>query len=134
MTILKMAASATVGTAVNPQSIDTQLEGGLGMELGPTLFEQLTWDDSGQLLNSALFDYPLPTSQTAPQYLPSYVDHPFEGGPFGAKGMGEIGSVVVPGAVLNAVHDATGVMFHSVPLLPHIVLQTLDEHANREVK
>lgn len=132
VTILKMAGSATVGTAVNPQSIDTQLEGGLGMELGPTLFEQLTWDENGQLLNSALFDYPLPTSQTAPQYLPSYVDHPFEGGPFGAKGMGEIGSVVVPGAVLNAMHDATGVMFHSVPLLPHVVLQTLDEHLGGE--
>ena len=71
-------------------------------------------------------DYPLPTMETMPEYAPDFVDHPFEGGPFGAKGMGEIGSVVVPGAVLNAVYDATGVLFHEVPLLPYKILEGLD--------
>jgi CO/xanthine dehydrogenase Mo-binding subunit len=77
-------------------------------------------------------DYPLPTMQTMPEYFPSFVDDPFEGGPFGAKGMGEIGSVIVPGAVLNAVHDATGVMFHEVPLVPYKVLEALDADAGSE--
>ena len=40
--------------------------------------------------------------------------------------MGEIGSVITPAAVLNAVYDATGVMFHEVPLLPHKVLEALE--------
>ena len=124
--IVKAAAAATTGTAVNPQSIETQLEGGIGQELGPTLFEQLVWDDGGQLSNATLMDYPLPTMETMPEYAPDFVDHPFEGGPFGAKGMGEIGSVVVPGAVLNAVYDATGVLFHEVPLLPYKILEGLD--------
>ena len=124
--IVKAAASATTGTAINPRSIETQLEGGVGQELGPTLFERMTWDDGGQLLNAALLDYPLPTMETMPDYEPRYVDHPFEGGPFGAKGMGEVGAVVVPGAVLNAVYDATGVLFHEMPLLPHKILEALD--------
>ena len=64
--------------------------------------------------------------ETMPDYAPRAVDHPFEGGPFGAKGMGEVGAVVVPGAVLNAVHDAAGVFFNEVPLLPHKILEALD--------
>ena len=101
--------------------------GGVGMELGPTPFEQLVWDEGGQLLTAALMDYPLPTMETAPLYHPEIVEHPLEGGPFGAKGMGEIGSVITPAAVLNAVYDATGVMFHEVPLLPHKVLAALSQ-------
>lgn len=124
--IVKAAASATTGTAVNPKSIETQLEGGVGQELGPTLFEQLVWDEAGQLATPTLLDYPLPTMETMPEYLPDFVDHPFEGGPFGAKGMGEIGAVIVPGAVLNAVYDATGVLLHEVPLLPHKVLAAIE--------
>ena len=130
--VVKAAAAATTGTAVNPHSIETQLEGGLGQELGPTLFEQLVWDEGGQLLNPALFDYPLPTMETMPEYASGLVDHPFEGGPFGAKGMGEIGAVILPGAVVNAVYDATGVLFHEAPLLPHRVLAALDAQAGEE--
>jgi CO/xanthine dehydrogenase Mo-binding subunit len=125
--IINAAAAANVGTAVNPHSVASQLEGGVGMELGPALFEQMVWDDGGQLLNSALMDYPLPTMETAPQYQIGIIDHPYPGGPFGAKGMGEIGSVVMPGAVLNAVYNATGVLIHEVPLLPHVVLAALDD-------
>ncbi len=124
--LVKAAAAATTGTAVNPHSIETQLEGGVGQELGPTLFEQMVWDDGGQLINSALLDYPLPTMETMPSYASELVDHPFEGGPFGAKGMGEIGAVILPGAVVNAVYDATGVLFHDIPLLPYKVLGALD--------
>ena len=50
----------------------------------------------------------------------------------GAKGMGEIGAVVVPGAVLNAVADATGVMLHEVPLLPYKVLEALDAQSGAQ--
>ena len=129
VTLVRASASANVGTAVNPQSILNQLEGGISMEMGPTLFEQMVWDEGGQLLNAALVDYPLPTMETMPDYRPAMVEHPYPGGPFGAKGMGEIGSVIVPGAVLNAVYDATGILFHEVPLLPHLVLEALDAKA-----
>jgi carbon-monoxide dehydrogenase large subunit len=124
--VLRLAGWANAGTLVNPRSVMTQLEGGLGMELGPTLFERLSWDENGRLENAALMDYPLPTMETMPEYRAGATEHPYPGGPFGAKGMGEIGSVITPAAVVNAVYDATGVLVHEVPLLPHIVLGALD--------
>jgi len=62
---------------------------------------------------------------TMPEYATALVEPHFKGGPYGAKGMGEVGSVVLPAAVLNAVYDATGVLFHSVPLDPETVLRAL---------
>ena len=125
ITVTHMSCAVNVGKAVNPVSVHRQMEGGLGMELGPTLFERLVWDDAGQLLTSSLLDYPLPTMSTMPQYATEMVEPHFEGGPYGAKGMGEVGSVVVPAAVLNAVYEATGVLFHEVPLTPEVVLRAL---------
>ena len=125
ITVTKVSCAVNVGRAINPVSVHKQMEGGLGMELGPTLFERLVWDDGGQLLTSSLLDYPLPTMSTMPEYATELVEPGFEGGPYGAKGMGEVGSVVVPAAVLNAVYDATGVLFHEVPLTPEVVLRAL---------
>ena len=127
ITLSKVSCAVNVGKAVNPVSVHKQIEGGLGMELGPTLFERLVWDDDGQLLTSSLLDYPLPTMSTMPGYETVLVEPGFPGGPYGAKGMGEVGSVVLPAAVLNAVYDATGVRFHSVPLHPEAVLRALEE-------
>ena len=124
--VSRATCAVNVGKAINPISVHTQLEGGLGMELGPTLFERLVWDDAGQLLTSSLLDYPLPTMETMPEYRTDFVEPHFQGGPFGAKGMGEISSVVLPAAVLNAVYDATGVLFHEVPLTPETVLRALE--------
>jgi carbon-monoxide dehydrogenase large subunit len=123
--LTKVSSAVNVGKAINPVSVHRQIEGGLGMELGPTLFERLVWDDTGQLLTSSLLDYPLPTMSTMPEYATALVEPHFKGGPYGAKGMGEVGSVVLPAAVLNAVYDATGVLFHSVPLDPETVLRAL---------
>ena len=127
ITLSRVSCAVNVGKAVNPVSVHKQIEGGLGMELGPTLFERLLWDDDGQLLTSSLLDYPLPTMSTMPRYETALVEPGFPGGPYGAKGMGEVGSVVLPAAVLNAVYDATGVRFHSVPLHPETVLRALEE-------
>ena len=125
--IVKMAAAANLGRAINPQSAKAQLEGGIAMDMGPTLFEQLVWDDSGQLLNSHLMDYPLPTMELIPEYDPILVEHPLEGAPFGAKGIGEVGAVITPAAIVNAVYDATGILFHQLPLSPHVVLAALED-------
>ena len=97
------------------------------MDLGPTLFEQLVWGEGGQLMNASLMDYPLPSMDTVPEYNTEFVEHPVPGGPYGAKGMGEVGAVIMPAAIVNAVHDATGVRFHELPLTPEQVLRGLEE-------
>ena len=125
--VVRLAAAATAGRAINPISVQAQLEGGVTMDMGPTLFEQLRWDDAGQLLNVSLMDYPLPTMYTMPDLDTEVVEHAIEGGPFGAKGMGEIGSVIAPAAIVNAVYHATGILFHQLPLTPEVVLKALEE-------
>ena len=124
--IVKMAAAANLGKAINPRSAKAQLEGGIAMDMGPTLFEKLVWDDSGQLLNTHLMDYPLPSMELVPEYAPILVEHPLEGAPFGAKGIGEVGTVITPAAIVNAVYDATGILFHELPLTPDVVLAALE--------
>ncbi len=125
--VLRMVAATNVGTAINPRSVLAQLEGGATMDLGPTLFERMVWDEAGQLLTATLMDYPLPTMEAVPEYQMDFVEHPLDGAPFGAKGMGEFGSVLAPAAIVNAVYDATGVLFHDLPLTPDRVLEALDK-------
>ena len=127
--VIRAAAAANVGKAINPEAVKAQLEGGLAMDLGPTLFEQLVWGEGGQLMNASLMDYPLPSMETVPEYHTEFVEHPVPGGPYGAKGMGEVGAVIIPAAILNAVYDATGILFHDLPLTPERVLRGLEEAA-----
>jgi len=125
--VVRVATAANLGRAVNPKAAEAQLEGGVAMDLGPTLFERMVWDEGGQLLNASLMDYPLPTMDIMPKYHTETVEHPLEGAPFGAKGVGEIGAVIVPAAIVNAVYDATGILFHQLPLTPDVVLEALEK-------
>lgn len=129
--VLRAAAAVNVGRAINPEGVKAQLEGGMAMDLGPTLFERLVWGEGGQLLNASLMDYPLPSMETVPEYHTEFVEHPMPGGPFGAKGMGEVGAVIIPAAIVNAVYNATGILFHQLPLTPEVVLKALEEAAQR---
>ena len=124
--VVRVATAVNPGRVVNPKSAIAQLEGGVAMDLGPTLFERMVWGEGGQLLNASLMDYPLPTMDLTPSFHMETVEHPLDGAPFGAKGIGEIGSVIVPAAVINAVYDATGILFHELPLTPDVVLAALD--------
>ena len=132
--VIRLAATSNVGRAVNPNAAKAQLEGGIAMDLGPTLFERMVWDEGGQLLNASLMDYPLPTMEVVPEYQAQIVESPLEGAPFGAKGIGEIGAVIAPAAIVNAVYDATGILFHQIPLTPDVVLEALEQASQGNVK
>lgn len=77
-------------------------------------------------MTSTLMDYPLPTLHTMPEFHVDLLEFPYDQGPYGAKGVGEMGGVMVPAAIINAVYDATGVLFHEVPLTPETVLAGLE--------
>ena len=119
------SAAANVGKAVNPEQTKAQIEGGVTFDLGPSLFERLVWGEGGQLMTTTLMDYPLPTLHTMPEFHISILEFPFDTGPYGAKGVGEMGGVMVPAAIINAIYKATGVLFHEVPLTPETVLTGL---------
>ncbi len=114
-----------VGRAINPRSVEGQVQGGFVQGLGYALTEELVWD-GGRLENPSMMDYKIPGALDVPYAIqPIILEHPEEDGPWGAKGIGEIGIVGVAPAVVNAITHATGATVKTIPATPERVLDTL---------
>jgi CO/xanthine dehydrogenase Mo-binding subunit len=112
---------------INPLQCHAQDEGAAVFGLGQALFEDLAYQD-GQLLNSSLIDYRLPTFADVPSTFTTFIMEGGGGpGPYGAKGMGEGGILPVAPAVGNAVFAATGKRLQIVPLTPGVVWKALNK-------
>lgn len=112
-----------VGFALNPAAVEGQVHGGVAQGIGWALYEGMSYDDDGQLLNATLQDYALPTFDMIPNMDVVLVEVPSDHGPFGAKGVGEPPAIPGAGAVANAVRDAIGVRITEIPLLPEVVMR-----------
>jgi len=125
-TLLRRAWSAVdVGKAINPQLVEGQIEGGLVQGLGFALVEEVVWDGA-RLANPSLMDYKAPGFLDVPYEITSIiVEHPQPDGPFGAKGVGEIGLVPVAPATANAIFEAAGVRLRRLPMTAERVLRAL---------
>jgi CO/xanthine dehydrogenase Mo-binding subunit len=125
--VLRAWSAHDVGKAINPTSVEGQIQGGFVQGLGYALYEQLVWDDDGRLGNPSLADYKVPGILDVPSEIhPIVLEDPDPTGPFGAKGVGEISLVGVAPAIANAVHAATGARLRTLPLLPERVLDALE--------
>jgi CO/xanthine dehydrogenase Mo-binding subunit/aerobic-type carbon monoxide dehydrogenase small subunit (CoxS/CutS family) len=125
---VKRAWSAVdVGRAINPLAVEGQIEGAFVQGMGFALSEEMVWDGA-RLANPSLMDYKVPTALDAPYEIhPIIVEAPEPDGPFGAKGVGEIGINAVPAAIANAAAAATGIRFNALPLTPERVLRAMLE-------
>lgn len=120
--VLRAWSAVDVGKAINPQAVEGQIEGAFTQGMGFALTEEMVWD-GGQLSNPTMMDYKVPTSADTPYEIhPIIVEALEPDGPFGAKGVGEIGMNVVAAAIANAVTEATGIRFNRLPLTPERVL------------
>jgi len=101
----------------HPLQCQGQDEGAAVFGIGQALFEDLVYDNNGQLLNPNLVDYRLPTFRDVPLIFSTIILEEGGGpGPYGAKGMGEGGILAVAPAICNAVFNATGVRIQEVPI------------------
>ncbi|MFC2008299.1 molybdopterin cofactor-binding domain-containing protein, partial [Chloroflexota bacterium] len=118
------------GTAINPMRTEGQLEGSAQLALGMALSEQMLYH-KGQPLNTSFLDYKLPMSVDMPKMQGGHVETEHipsvETGPWGAKEAGEGATVAVAPAIINALHDATGIWFKDLPVTPDKVLKALQE-------
>jgi len=112
--VLRMAAAHDVGRAINPTQVEGQIQGGIAQGLGLALMEEYI---PGRTEN--LHDYLIPTVGDMPQIEVMLIEDPDPLGPSGAKGVGEPGLVPTAPAILGAIHNATGIRMHQVPVLPH---------------
>ncbi len=116
--VLDYVAVQDVGFAINPAEVEGQVYGGVTQGLGWALFEQLLYDENGQLLTSTLMDYALPHSVDIPHFTSILVEVPSALGPFGARGVGEPPVVPVSATIANAIYDAVGVRMTQLPITP----------------
>jgi len=122
--ILDYFAAHDIGRAIHPGLTKGQIYGGIVQGLGPVLGEDLVLEH-GRVVNNSYLHYPLPRSTTAPRISVHLVEGPEEAGPFDAKSVGEMAIIPPAPAILNAVHQATGIRFRALPLTPDVVLDAL---------
>jgi CO/xanthine dehydrogenase Mo-binding subunit len=125
VSVLRWATAQDVGRAINPLSVEGQMEGAVAQGLGWGLFEEMRFDEQGRLLNPSLLDSPMPTAADVPEIETIIVEVPSEEGPHGARGVGEPPMVAGPAAVANAIYDALGVRLSETPITPERILRAL---------
>jgi CO/xanthine dehydrogenase Mo-binding subunit len=119
--VVQLAVAQDVGRALNPQSVLGQVEGGSAQGLGLALMEEVALVN-GQVKNASFTDYLVPTILDMPPVVSELVEEPEPGLPYGAKGVGEPSTVVVPAAVVAALRDATGRELRRAPVKPDDLL------------
>ena len=106
-----------VGRVLNPVLAAGQIEGGVAQAIGFTLFEHVVWKD-GRMANNQMTNYIIPTPADIPPIRVYFEENPYAYGPGGAKGIGELPMDGAAPAILNAIENATGVSFNTIPLMP----------------
>jgi 2-furoyl-CoA dehydrogenase large subunit len=107
-----------------------QIYGGALHGLGGALYEELAYDDDGQLLNGTFMDYLVPTASEAPEIAIAHVVSPSPLTTLGSKGLGESSSMTVPAVLANAVSDALsplGIRITELPITPTRLWQLIRE-------
>jgi len=123
--IVEAWSAADVGRAINPQLVEVQLEGAFVQGMGFALVEEMVWDGP-RLANPSLMDYKVPGSRDTPYDIHSIIiEAPEPDGPFGAKGVGEIGINAVPAAIANALALTTGQRHRALPMTCERVLDAI---------
>ncbi len=122
--ILTYVAVDDCGRVLNHYLAEAQIHGGLAQGIGQALYEEVIYDQEGQLLTSTLMDYALPLAYEVPDFVTELVETPSPLNPLGVKGVGEAGCIGGPPAIVNAVLDALaplGIESVDMPLKPEKV-------------
>jgi carbon-monoxide dehydrogenase large subunit len=109
------------GVVINPTVVEAQVQGGVAHGIGNAFYEQLVFDDNGQLMNASFMDYLLPTALDVPTVEMAHIETPSPLNPLGTKGVGEAGAIPTGALFAQAVEDAlagSGVEITEIPLSP----------------
>ena len=126
--IVKYVAVDDCGKVINPMLVDGQVHGGIVQSIGQALYEEVVYDDQGQLVTGELMDYALPKASQLPWLETDRTETPSPVNPLGVKGVGEAGTIGATPAIVNAVVDALspyGVKHLDMPVRPEKVWQII---------
>ena len=128
--IKKYVAVDDCGKVINPLLVDGQVQGGIAQGLGQALYEEVVYDENGQLLTGSLMDYPLPRAANLPHFELARTETPTPVNPLGVKGIGEAGTIGSTPAAVSAVVNALapfGVTHIDMPLTPQKIWRVCRE-------
>ncbi|MDH4149493.1 MAG: molybdopterin-dependent oxidoreductase, partial [Betaproteobacteria bacterium] len=111
----EISAVVDCGTVIHPSAAQGQVEGAVTQGIGLAMIEYFDWHN-GTPTDPQFIDYPLPSADFVPKIHVGFADSYEPSGPFGAKGLGEIGLDAIPAAIANAIADAVGVRIHELPI------------------
>ncbi|TMF44648.1 MAG: carbon-monoxide dehydrogenase large subunit [Chloroflexi bacterium] len=128
--IRRFMAVDDCGTVINPMIVEGQVHGGLTQGLAPAMYEELSYDEDGNIRGGNFQDYLMPTAMEAPRWETDRTVTPSPHHPIGAKGVAESPTVGSPQAIVNAVVDAlahVGIRHIDMPITPEKVWNILNE-------
>lgn len=133
--MLKYVVVHDCGPVINPLILEGQVHGGVAQGIGNAFYEQLVWDENGQLMNTSFMDYLLPTATDMPPIIVDHIETPSPLNPLGVKGAGEAGAIPVGALFAQAIENAlagSGLEILEIPLSPNRLfelLQAVEAHA-----
>src|SRR5258708_24783487 len=104
--VRRFVAVDDCGNIINPMIVEGQIHGGLTQGIGPALYEEISYDDEGNISGGSFLDYYVPTALETPHWETDKTTTPSPHHPFGAKGVGESPPVRAPPAIATAAADA----------------------------
>jgi carbon-monoxide dehydrogenase large subunit len=129
VSVVRYVAVDDCGPAINPMLIDGQVHGGIVHGLAQALYEQVVYDEEGQLVTGTFVDYALPTAAEFPSFETDRTETPSPVNELGVKGVGEAGTIASSPTIVNAVVDALrplGVSYIDMPLTPMRVWEAME--------
>ncbi len=119
------------GEVINPLILDGQIHGGVAQGIGNAFYEQLMFDDMGQIVNASFMDYLLPGAHDVPRMEIGHQVTKSPLNPLGVKGAGEAGAIPVGPLFCQAIEDALGIEgfeIREIPLSPLRLWELVNEH------
>ena len=126
--VVSFTAVDDPGIVINPMIVEGQVHGGVTQGIGQALLEGCVYDDNGQLVTGSFMDYAMPRADNLPNYNVATESTPCTHNSLGVKGVGEVGAIGSPPAVINAVVDALsalGVTDVAMPATPQTVWRAI---------
>ncbi|MFN0166530.1 MAG: glyceraldehyde dehydrogenase subunit alpha [Bryobacteraceae bacterium] len=129
---LRYIAVDDCGKVINPLIVEGQVHGGIVQSIGQALYEEVVYDENGQLITGTLMDYAVPKAAMAPWLELDRTETPSPVNPMGVKGVGEAGTIGATPAIVNAIVDALapfGVRHLDMPVKPENVWRIIHQEA-----
>jgi CO/xanthine dehydrogenase Mo-binding subunit len=127
--VLRYVVVHDCGQLINPLLVEGQIHGGVAHGIGNAFFEQLVYDEQGQLMNASFMDYLLPTASDVPAIETDHLETPSPFNLMGLKGVGEAGCIPTGAVFAQALEDAlggSGLEIREIPLSPNRLFELME--------